>query len=118
MSLALYSGAQLEFIICHITLSILVRRDTLCLLHFVYDFIRLHRDERAPLSESIKRELRWVRFIFLVSDLALPWSDIPQTPVEELLLDMEMNIVGAMRMCYRSFVFVNNGVTTLKIALL
>ena len=43
------------------TWSMLVRRETLCLLHSGYDFIRLHRDERVPLWGNNKHELRWVQ---------------------------------------------------------
>ena len=76
LTLSEIDGSALESIVGHITWCMLVRRGSLSLINACNEFIRLHRPHKAPLWDSVKRELRWVRGLlpFLFSKLDLPWS--------------------------------------------
>ena len=77
LNLSEVSGKTLEHILGHYTWAGLVRREALALVQACYSFIHAYRDQRAPLWDSVRRELRWMRSILplLVASLDSQWSE-------------------------------------------
>ena len=61
LSLTHLYGRQLEAILGHVTWACMVQKHSLSIFVAVYDFARLHRDERTMIWPSVRRELQRMR---------------------------------------------------------
>lgn len=70
------SPESLEAIVGHYTWACLLRREGLCVLQHVYEFIRCKGSGPIPLWPSVAQELMWARALLplLVTHLSLPWQ--------------------------------------------
>ena len=73
------SGHALEILLGHITWLMLIRRESLCALKGVYEFVRCHYDGIHLLPDTVLDELRSVRAVLplLHSNVFCSWSQHP-----------------------------------------
>ena len=72
------SGKTLEHVIGHFTWAALARRETLCLIQHCYSFIKSNYLKKAPLWDSVRKELLWAHHLLplLEARLDLPWNSL------------------------------------------
>eukprot|EP00974_Lingulodinium_polyedra_P022811 2202843-Lingulodinium_polyedra.AAC.1 len=71
------AGQELEKVVGHLIRILALRREFLCLLHAVYQFIQRSYLRRQPLWSSARKELAAVLALLpkVVARMGMPWHD-------------------------------------------
>lgn len=70
------SGREVEKLLGHLTCMMMLRRELICLMGALYEFVRASYDKRQPLWGSCVAELRWIKGLLptFASSMRRAWS--------------------------------------------